>query len=161
MKWIIVYIQCINSLSQPMFPQFFFLLSKTFLYWAEIRSPEQKHSLYQTCNSAHTKVWIFLTLMCYFYLIWFEPLILLYDVLLSGSWPSALYIGLTLAFHLDSVCPAWTIACVPGLPLWSSPLDIVRWSKTTPVTWVLICLALNIPVCHLFDPCMCFDHVYD
>ncbi len=27
--------------------------------------------------------------------------------------------------------PAWTIACVPGLPLLSSPLDIDRRSKTT------------------------------
>ncbi len=49
--------------------------------------------------------------------------------------------------------PAWTIACVPGLPLLSSPMDIVHRSKTMPVfTWVLICLALYIPVWHLFDP---------
>ncbi len=31
--------------------------------------------------------------------------------------------------------PAWTIACVPGLLLLSSPLDIVHRSKTTPVYW--------------------------
>ncbi len=29
--------------------------------------------------------------------------------------------------------PAWTIACVPGLPIFSSPLDIVRQSKTMHV----------------------------
>ncbi len=31
-----------------------FLLSKTFLYWGTFQSPEQKHSLYQTCT-VHTQ----------------------------------------------------------------------------------------------------------
>ncbi len=55
---------------QAVFPlMFFFLLSKTFLYWATFRAPEQKHSLYQTCT-AHTQKNVKpLTLMCYLYLI--------------------------------------------------------------------------------------------
>ncbi len=46
---------------------FFFLLSKTFLYWVDILG--KKHSLYQTCT-AHTQKSVKpLTLMCYLYLI--------------------------------------------------------------------------------------------
>ncbi len=52
--------------------------------------------------------------------------------------------------------PAWTIACVPGLPLLSSPLDIVRRSKTMPVY-----LSTHLPcpqyTCLPFvRPCLCF-----
>ncbi len=56
---------------QAMFPlMFFFLLSKTFLYWADIRAPEQNLFFIPDLYSAHTqKVWTF-NLMCYLYLIW-------------------------------------------------------------------------------------------
>ncbi len=52
--------------------------------------------------------------------------------------------------------PAWTIACVPGLPLLSSPLYIVCRSKTTPVY-----LSTHLPypqyTCWPFvRPCLCF-----
>ncbi len=52
--------------------------------------------------------------------------------------------------------PAWTIACIPGLPLLSSPLDIVRRSKTTPFY-----LSTHLPcpqyTCLPFvRPCLCF-----
>ncbi len=61
--------------------------------------------------------------------------------------------------HLPSIwtlfAPAWTIACVPGLPFLSSPLDIVRRSKTTPVY-----LSTHLPcpqyTCLSFVPCLCF-----
>ncbi len=52
--------------------------------------------------------------------------------------------------------PAWTIVRVPGLRLSSSPLDIVRRSKTTPV---YLCTYLSCPqyTCLPFvRPCLCF-----
>ncbi len=52
--------------------------------------------------------------------------------------------------------PAWTIARVPGLPLLSSPLDIVRRSKTMPV---YLSTHLSCPqyTCLPFvRPCLCF-----
>ncbi len=46
----------------------------------------------------------------------------------------------------------WTIAHVIGLLLFSSPLDIVRRSKTPACRMTALWLACVIPVCWCFDP---------
>ncbi len=62
-------------------------------------------------------------------------------------YPFALPFGLCL--HLD-----WIIALVPGLPLLSSPLDIVRRSPTTPV-YLSTLLSCSLYTCLLFvRPCL-------
>ncbi len=62
-------------------------------------------------------------------------------------YPFALPFGLCL--HLD-----WIIALVPGLPLLSSPLDIVRRSPTTPV-YLSTLLSGPLYTCLLFvRPCL-------
>ncbi len=82
------------------------------------------------------------------------------SLLLSGSWSSALYIGLTLCLPFGLCLP------LPGplLVYLDYPSCQALWILFTdrrprPFTWVLICLALNISVCHLFDPACVFDHV--
>ncbi len=52
----------------------------------------------------------------------------------------------------DCLYLVWIIAQVIGLPLFSSPLDIVRRSRTHACPSITLCLAHAIPVCWCFDP---------
>ncbi len=97
----------------------------TLITIATLWSPSHSHSLALPC--------VFSCVLTPAHVFWIYPFVLPFR----------------LCLHLD-----WTIALVPGLPLLSSPLDIVRRSPTTPV-YLSTLLSCPLYTCLLFvRPCL-------